>query len=267
MSNDLDQAEVNTSDSDVLDYYKSLTFDNREVERDIILHALDCAVVPKVVRYGIFKSVYRGVVQGTDDQLHYFNYPLDGNFHLVLADTINKKWEANKLITKCDLGLDLIKSEKSVEHATEDEEDEKKAEIAGLPPPSISEERNVATQNSQMTTVHPGAAGGQTAQQDGSSERWHGEEPLNRSQEETLNPWTTADLMKAWGQQLQATAPRIATIDPKERKYMVEVLGKMPSEVDSGMTKMSPQHRAQYNAWLTKGLRSKIDNLSNWLNK
>lgn len=276
MSAELDQLEnaaSQASEIDALEFYKSLTNDHREVEREIISRTLECCVVPNSVRYGIFKDVYRGVVKSTAGELYYFNYPPNGNFHLVKAVDTTKEWEVNKLLKSCNLGFDLIKAEKSVEHAVdEDDEDEKKADIAGLPPPSRPEEIDVATQDSQMTEVHPGATSSQTSQQDGSAERWHGTGHLERAlpeitQDENAHAWDTNALMKAWGQQLQATAPRVSTVDPQQRQFMVEVLGKTPDEIDSGKTKMSPSHRAQYNQWLTKSLRGRITTLSSWMGK
>ena len=285
MSADLDQleaaAESQSSTIDALEFYKSVTTDNREVEREIISRVIECAVVPDSVRYGIFKSVYRGVVKSTQGQMYYFNYPLNGNFHLVQADSRNKEWEANKLFKSCTLGFDLIKSAepKDDNGDDEDEDDDKDGKAAGaggaapLPPPSRPESQELATQASQITTVHPGAAGGGTTpQQDGSEERWHGGGHIERAlppitQEENAHAWDTNTLMKAWGQQLQATAPRVSNLDAQQRQFMIEVLGKTPDEVDSGRTKMSSQHNAKYNQWLTKSLRGKITSLSGWLGK
>jgi hypothetical protein len=276
MSAELDQLEnaaAQASDMDALEFYKSLTNDNREMEREIISRTLECCVVPNSVRYGIFKDVHRGVLKSTAGELYYFNYPPNGNFHLVKADTPTKEWEANKLIKSCNLGFDLIKAEKSVEHAVdEDDEDEKKADVAGLPPASRPEDQNVATQDSQVTEVHPGATTSQTSQDDGSAERWHGTGHLERAlpvitQEENAHAWDTTALMKAWGQELQKTAPSVSNVDPQQRQFMIEVLGKTPNEIDSGKTKMSPSYRAQYNQWLTKSLRGRITTLSGWLGK
>ena len=282
MGTELDQleaaAESPSSTIDALEFYKSVTPDNREMEREIISRIIECAVVPNSARYGIFKGVYRGVVKSTSGHLYYFNYPPNGNFHLVQADSRTKEWEANKLLKSCNLGFDLIKSDKPEDEDEDEDKEEGKAGggaggAAPLPPPSRPEAQEIATQAAQITTVHPGAAGGGTTpEQDGSAEKWHGGGHIERAlppitQDENAHAWDTNALMKAWGQQLQATAPRVSNLDPKQRQFMIEVLGNTPDEVDSGKTKMSPQHHAKYNQWLTKSLRGKITSLSGWLGK
>jgi len=270
------QATPSSDMNDPLEYYKSLTTDHRDLEKHILNMALDAHVFPEAVRYDEFRNGYRGAVKSIDGQYFYFTLPEKGEFKIVKADTKNKEWEAGRLLKSCKLGCDLIKAEKSVEHAVKEDDDKEEEEKAGaggggtatLPPASRPEEREVATQQSQITEVHPGATQASTPQQDGSSERWHGPD-IERAlpEPENTDPWTTNDLMKAWGEQLQATAPRVVNIDPKVRQFMIDVLHKSAEDVDSGRIKLSSTHQTQYNQWLTKSLRGRVSSLSNWLNK
>lgn len=265
-------AVTTSSEIDALDFYKSITQDNRVLESSIISNALEFSVVPEVVRYDYFKDNYRGVIKSTAGEFYYFNMTKGGNFHLVVADDDTKRWEANKLLKSCNLGMDLVKASEEDEDESKDHEDEEKAVPSGVPA-SVKEDVNVATQDSQITEVHPGAAGTQTAQQDGGTERWHGSPNLERALPEldhSVNPhaWDTIALMKSWGQHLQATAPQQApAVDRKMQQFMVEILGKTPSEAAAGNPKLSPMQRAQYNQWLTKSLRGRISALSGWLEK
>lgn len=285
MNEESTTAPVLTPDAigDALDFYRSLTSDRRDVERDIIMLSLDNGVFPDAVRYGVFEvnhkdtkhSVFRGVIKSISGDRYYFQLPPNGIFHIVKADTETKKWEAEKLIKSCSLGCDLIKAKKNIEDATKDDEEEKKAggAIADMAPPSTPEAHDVQTTESQMTENHPGGAMGTTPQQDGSAERWHGSsDDVQRAlpqfdHSQNPNAWSTNDLLKAWGQQLQATAPRVANVDPQMRKYMIEIMGKTPQEIDSGRVQLSGVHRAQYNQWVTKSTRVKMNSLQGWLQK
>lgn len=258
---------------DPLEFYKSLTPAQREMDREFVTAALDRAVFPAQIRYDVFRGGYRGVIKSIDGEFHYFTMPPKGVFHLVKANDETKKWEAQRLFKGCGLGCDLIRK-------SDDDEDEKEEGKAGapggataeLPPASQPEAQTIAAQNAEVTQSHPGAAMGTTPQQDGSTNRWHGTPGLQRALPEinvAVNPhaWDTIALMKAWGQELQETAPRVQQVDPQLKRFCVEVLGKMPSEVEGGNIKLNGLQRAQFNQWLTKSARSRVSGLSEWLQK
>lgn len=260
---------------DPLDFYKSVTADHREMDREFVLNALDNAIFPTALRYDLFRGGYRGVIKALDGNAYYFNLPPNGAFHLVKAVTDTQKWESERLFKGCGLGCDLVhKSDKD-----EDEEDKegKAGPIGGggtaeMPPASQPEAQNVASQDAQITTEHPGGAMGTTPQSDSSEARWHGTPGLAKALPDIdasakHNAWTGIELMKAYGQLLQETAPRLEQVDPKLQQFCVEVLGKMPSEVQSGPIKLNGMQRAQYNAWLTKSTRTRVDGLASWLEK
>jgi hypothetical protein len=252
-----------------IDNYQSITLENRDLEDNIINKSLEHEIKPLSIRYGIFNDVCRGIIKDSNENNYYFNFPPTGKFILVKADTPTKQWEANKLLKNCQLGCDLVKA---LEEEDDEHEDEQKAEVAELPPAARSEEQNIAAQDSQITEHHPGATTASTPQSDESKERWHGPEPIVRSvpEEEPIvsnTQWNTNSLMKAWGDHLQSTAPKFNSIDPKQRQFMIEVLGKTPNEVDSGNTKLNPIHRVQFNQWLNKSLHSRLNTLQDWLKK
>jgi hypothetical protein len=248
---------------DPLEFYKSLSVENRANDGIFVDMAIANGVYPESIRYDVFRGGYRGVIKGIDGELFYFTLPPAGAFHIVQASDDTRKWEAQRLFKGCNSGCDLIRG-KSADKKKDEEEEGKAVGASGgtmeLPPASQPEEQNVATQTQQITQEHPGGAMGTTPQQDGSTERWHGQD-MQRSL------WTTIDLMKSWGQQLQQTAPKVGVTDPQLRTFCIEVLGKLPSEVDSGPVKLSGLQRAQYNQWLTKSLRGRMDGLTSWLQK
>lgn len=274
MSDD-NTAFENASQGEILDFYKSLTNDNYVVEREIISKSIEKGVCPDSLRYGEFRGGYRGVIKDTAGQLYYFNLPPSLSFQLIKADTKEKQNEACQLHEKLKCGCDMMHTNKTIEAATEEDEDEEKGPMGGtgtLPPASRPEAQEVATQTSQIMTNHPGATQASTPQQDGSTERWHGSGHLELALppiDNSTNPnaWNTNQLLKAWGDKLQSTAPRVNPLDPQERKYLVEVLGKTPQEVDSGKARISSQHRAHYNEWLTRSLRTRVGGLVDFLQK
>lgn len=261
--------------SDPLEFYKSLTPTNRETEREMINLALDNNVFPESMRYDEFRGGYRGVMKSTDGDLFYFTWPKVGAFHLVKATDDTRKWEVARLSKGLSQGVDLIRKGDS----TDDEDEEEKGKagpggggMSGMPPAPMPEEQNVASQASQMTETHPGGAMGTTPESDTSEARWHGTPGLLKALPDIdasiqHNAWSGVQLMKAWGDVLQTTAPRLAPVDPKLREFCVEVLGKMPSEVDAGPIKLNGMQRAQFNAWLTKSTRTRVTGLEKWLTK
>lgn len=251
------------SEGSVLEMYKSLSMDHRTEEEDLILRSIENGVVPHVLRYGIMKSVYRGVVQNGEGELFYFNYVPGKDFKLVKANDKTKAWDAERIIKKSKLGCDLIKA--GVKKKDDEEEDEEKSAAggtAGAAMAPVPEAQAVAQQNTLTTDVHPGAAGG-GGRPDSSPERWHPDEAQKSNE-----IWTLGSLLKSMGQQLQATAPvpsRMPT--DKEREFMVGVLGRSPDEVSAGRVQLSPTQRAHFNMWLNRSLSGKLDTLKTWLKK
>lgn len=264
-----EQTATAESHLDALDFYKSTNIADRAFDQEMVLRAMDNRIVPRTVRYDAFREVYRGVVKSTTGELYYFNYtPKTDTYRIVKADTQTKQWEAERLLKNCKHGCDMTNEKQ--------EDDEKAGKAGGSPadfmPPSIPEEDAVRTADSEVTERHPGATVASTPEQDGSAERWHGSGHIERAlppTDQSVNPnaWSTTSLLKAWGQVLQETAPRVAQIDPQERRFMIEVMGKAPEEVDSGRVQIGSARRAQYNQWLTRSTRTHMGRLNEWLSK
>lgn len=249
----------------IFDYYKSLSPSHREEEEDIIVKCIESGVVPDLLRYGIFKDVYRGVARNSSGNLFYFNYTPSSKFKLIKASDESKVWEANRILNKSTLGCDLIKSEnknkEDLKHLDE-KEDEEKAGLTtgGAASDVIPEEQNVAAQDHLTTDVHPGAAEGSTP--DNNAGNWHGQ------QEDANKAWTYTDLLKGLGMELQANpigGNRIPT--QKEQEFMVEALGKTPEEAASGEAQLTSMQRALFQQWLKRSLNTKVNSLKDWLGK
>lgn len=223
------------------------------------------------MRYGLMGSVIRGVVKAIDSRLFYFHYAPDHPVSIALADTPNKMWEANRVFKSCQLGCDLAKTD-SIDK--DKEEEEKAISMAGRPPAPESEVHEIQAQPNEMTTQHPGATTAITP--DNNAQAWHGQQddvyrsiPELAPQAQVTNPiWGRQDLIKAWGEHWQSTAPaQHRPVDPKEKQFLIEFAGRSPQEIDSGNVFMNGQLRAEYNRWLKKSLNSKLNSLQNWLSK
>jgi hypothetical protein len=244
--------------SDALDFYKSLQPESRDRDREFVLSALDNNICPDTIRYDEFRGSYRGVIKALDGETYYFVLPPTNIFHVVKADNEDKRWEAERILKSCKHGCDL-------QRALEDKEDEKKGDITGLPPASLPEQQMV--QDQTQVDAHPGAAGGQTPEQDGSSDRWHGDGKNVSKAVVIPDLGSVCKSLSMMGQELQETAPKLNHVDQQMKQFMVEVMGKMPEEVDAGHVSLNSLQRAEYNRWLTKSLRGRMSGLANWLKK
>lgn len=286
-----DSAKKTTTDT-FFDVYKSLEPSRRDQDESLVTLAVGEGVIPASMRYGVMLNIDRGVVKATNGDLYYFQHSgVDTEnpiYRIVKADTSTKKWEAERLYNNCKLGCDLVEkawplsvsveaqNDKTVD-VDDDKEDEEKAAgpaghgPAGKPPASVSEAQAIAGQHRQITEVHPGAAAAVTPDRPEVGRDWHGTEkalPEIPQQAQIENPmWRTTDLLRAWGQQLQASAPRQYQVPEQERHFMTEVLGRTPDEISSGQAVMSPTQRAQFNMWLTRSLRTRVSGLQQWLEK
>jgi hypothetical protein len=266
--------EIQAVDESYSDFYKSLVPARRETDEELLHLVIANGVIPSVLRYGAMNSVIRGVVKSTSGELFYFQHVQDRPFHLVAANTANKQWEAEKLLKNCKLGCDLKKSEPSSgdDDTEEREDEERKAAPNPAPPAAFSEEQAIAGQQRQITEQHPGGAGAITPDLPDVGRDWHAAEkalPDVQSQAAQIeNPlWRTTDLLRAWGAQLQATAPRVNQVSPQERRFLIEVLGRTPQEVDTGRAFISPSQKVQYQIWLQRGLRTTVSSLQEWVEK
>jgi hypothetical protein len=253
---------------DIIDFYKSIDSSTRSDDIELLHLITVDGVVPRSIRYGVMNNVRRGVAKSVDGKDYYFNYVPGHSFKLVPASDQEKQWEANRVYKACKLGCDLYKSESTEDppvEAQDDHEDEEKAVGSGggqgsqstMPSP-VPEEQAINEQNHRITEEHPGAAGGSTPDQPGVGRDWHG----------TQKSWTAADLLKSWGDELQAsTVIKSRQVDPKEAEFMTTVLNKSKTDVQAGRIRMTPVQRQQYNHWLSKSLDKGINRLSNWLEK
>jgi hypothetical protein len=278
--------------------YRSLNIDHLSMDEHLVRGSVDNGVVPASVRYGVMKrgriEAYRGVVKSTAGDLFYFNWAPNTEFHLVKADDETKHWEASKLLKSCTLGCDIRKSSsapldpgETVEEATEpdetkgDEEAEKGdlGAIAAQAP--VQEDQYIAQQNRLLTEQHPGSTSSALPDDENTGRDWHGEDAIARSQAATrpgdgLNPlgtndgqqhWSALDLLKAWGKNMQRTAPRLAPIaTPLESRYMSEVLGMSSDQVRKGVV-LAPRHQIAFQQWKAEKLRTRLSGLEHYLRR
>lgn len=282
-----------------LDIYRSLDSSLMALDEEIVSKCVVEGVVPLNIRYGIMRGVNRGVVKSTNGDLFYFNHVPERSFKLVPVSVganekiiAGREWEANKLLSKCNLGCDMRKADELPLEGSEqlgeeravdpdDEQDVNKAPSSGTIPED--EERALLAQQRMLQERHYGGAGGNTTPDRPEVGRnWH--EQIRRSQEETIqtlgdgmNPvatndgekhWTAQQLLKAYGAQLQQTAPRVRPyLTPIEVRFATEVLGKSQEAVITGQVRFSPWEQQQFNQWKTQNLRSSLvsPSLKKWL--
>ena len=248
--------EISQDLTAVLDYYKSLTPNNRIVEACVVTKSIENGAVPEIVRYGVMNDTLRGVVKSTKGDLYYFNYaPNADSFRLVKADDDVKLWESYRLLKNCTLGCDLVRMEK--------------AEPASSPAaPALSEDQNIEDQDRLITEVHPGAAVAPTPDLPERGRVWHEEEEEPVIGKSLNNSWDANALLRGLGKSLQSTAPKLdRPISTQEHRFLTEELGRTPKQIEEGDVKMSPTQKVLYNRWLGKSLRSRLENLSGLLGK
>jgi hypothetical protein len=273
------QSHTQDEPGSFLDVYRSTNRQNAERDADFVDKSVHAGVVPSSIRYGVMRrgpiEVYRGVVKAVDGSLHYFNWSEGTAFHLVKADDETKQWEAARFYKSCTLGCDMHKGPVEPGESVEDD-DEDDADKGGEMPAATmaqTEEQWMASRDTAMHEVHPGAAGSQTPDDPTVGRDWHqkaisrpgdgSEIPVNDGQQH----WTTAHLVKAWGQKLQETAPRLVPkTSPEEAQYLREVLGASPEQISKGLV-LAPRHRVSYEKWRTSQLRGNLTNLEAWLTR
>jgi hypothetical protein len=269
-----------------LDVYRSLDSARVALDEELVSKCVAEGVVPVNIRYGVMRGVNRGVAKSTSGELFYFNHVPDSTFKLVPVSVganekviATREWEANKLLGKCNLGCDMRKAD---EIPSEDSEKLDKAPQAGTIPED--EEQAILAQQRMLQERHYGGAGGGTTPDKPEVGRnWH--EPIRRGQEETfqtpgdgMNPvatndgekhWTAGQLIKAFGEQLQQTAPRVRPqLTPLEVRFATEVLGKSQEVVNTGQVMFSPWEQQRFQQWKTQNLRSRlVSPLQKWLGK
>jgi hypothetical protein len=276
--------------------YRSLSATHTNMDECVVRGSVDCGVIPSAIRYGILQrgniEVYRGVVKSTRGDLFYFSWAPDTDFKLVKADDQSKVWDASRLFKACRIGCDLRRSMtapldpgETVEEASkegtefEDEETDKGA----VPIPSaaqapLSEERYMEQQESDATQHHPGSTASQMPEDDNTGRDWHSDIARSVTRPGDAIPglgtttdaegqphWTAVQLLKSWGQRMQATAPRLAPpVGDLETRYMTEVLGASQDEIRRGIP-LAPRHRLAFQQWRTQQLRGRLAGLENFI--
>lgn len=235
-----------------IDMYKSLSVAHRAVDSALLDVFLERNIPVDTMRYSEFRDVRRGAVKSIDGTLYYFHIAPNVDPHVVIADSVEKSREIDRIMQYGRCGIDLKKAGKT------DEDDEEKAmegSSAELPPPSMKEDQAVVQQQAQVTDVHPGATTAQTPQSDGSSERWHGTAAQKSDFDATL------DMLKSTTAQLMSTVPTApASLESLEHRYMREVLNKSGAEISIG-ARLTPVQRAQFTRWSAQQLRKSVDGL------
>jgi hypothetical protein len=273
-----------------LDYYRSVSMQHVDLDEQFVEKSVIEGVVPALLRYGVMQrgtmTVYRGVVKSVDGALFYFNWS-DGNpFKLVKADNKTKEWEANKLMKSCHLGCDMaVKANAPLDpgetvteayqsdndEAEEDAQDEAEKAPAAVAP--RSEEQWMAEQQTMREQVHPGSTHSALPDDPTQGRQWH--EPIRRATDaaqplatnDGQKHWSASQLMKAYGQQLQTSAPRVHPMpEPLEQQYMSEILGTTTENIEKGF-RLSPRQRLDFEQWKARQLRGRMTSLQSWLGK
>jgi len=274
-------------DDEFLSMYRSLNVANATLEHAMVQGSVEQGVIPDSVRYGVMRrgniEVYRGVVKSTAGDLFYLSWAPDtgADVHLVKADNDEKKWDADRFFKTCKLGCDLRKSEapldpgQTVEQSTKDDEDGTTKDGVPAATATISEDQSIAEQQSLITDKHPGDTASAMPDDESSGRNWHGEE-MARSQTVTrpgdgaaldtgAEHWSAVDLLKAWGQKMQRTAPRVGPqVSDLEQRYLTEVMGVSADEVRKGVA-LPPRHRLGFQQWKAEQLRGKLTGLESFL--
>jgi len=270
-----------------LDMYRSLSSQHIPQDESFVNSVVIEGVIPEVIRYGVMNRgtmhAYRGVVKSTQGDLYYFNWHEGAKFKLVPANDDTKVWEANKLFKSCQLGCDLIRSNDNapitagepVDPPEEEEDindvDKDEGGVPGAAVAPVAEETWAQDQQRMLHEVHPGAAGTQTADDPTVGRDWHAQD-LSRAQDgmgalasnDGEKHWTTSDLLKSWGKQMQATAPRVLPrVSALEAEYMNTVLNVPQEQIQKGML-MTPRHRHSFEEWKASRLRGRLAKLSSW---
>lgn len=256
-----------------LDLYRSMSPRHLAQDEFFVDECVLSGVVPKSMRYSILNKsgfqAYRGVVQATDDSLHYFQWNTSTeDFRMVKADTPEKEQEATDLYRGMAYGCDLAD-----EDETEAEKANRIAAMAAVP------EENFAQQQERLATEHhPGAAGGNTPDDPNVGRQWHatkgvqgGVMGLNDSGlaplQSTEQHWNLTQLVKACGEQLEEMAPRVLpAASPLEARYMRECLGATEEQIAKGVA-LPPRHRIHFEQWKADQLVGTVNPLEKWLNR
>lgn len=244
-----------------------MTVNYRIEEEDIITKAVDRGVVTDSMRYGVMNGAMRGVIKSPNGGLYYFNYSPSKELIVSPANDQTKQWEADRLLSKCKLGCDLIKAKLEEEDEAEKAEAEKAEGSTGEIPGVahvIPEQQDIQAQQRIMTERHPGAGAGSTPDLPGRGRQWHEEQPAQKS----TGFWNKNMLLQGLGKSLQKNAAmRNRSPTKQEEQFMLEVLGRTPGEISSGEVFMNPTQKVMFARWAGKSLKTKINNLSNWIEK
>ena len=266
-----------------LDLYRSFSAEHIPMDEWFVRSSVDQGIIPEAVRYGIMRrgamEVFRGVVKSTNGELFYFNYSEGKPFILANTHDSAQVQEASRMFKSFKIGCDLRKSDapldpgESLEEQTDPEDEGAEKAVgqggshAGAAQAPISEDQYMAQQDSLSTQHHPGSTQSGMPDDPNVGRNWH--EPLRRAQDglnelgvnDGKQHWNTAGLLKALGQHLQETAPRVGPkMDAMEQRYMQEVGG----DVRKGMT---PRQRVGFEQWKAAQLRGRLNPLQSWLRK
>lgn len=259
-----------------LDMYRTINIDNVQIDEFLVNKSVANGVIPASLRYEFIErtGVYRGVVKSTKGDLHHFNWnphfgdsvkfvPIPRGQHNVNQfDTM-----AKSLHDGCDLRVD---DEDEKDPDTVEKRRRFKPQHAGVNP--VSEEDWVQQQQTLVTEVHPGSTHSQTPDDPRVGMDWHAQKALSQPVDglDSLNQtnfWSHTDVLKAWGQTLQETAPRVSPPENSiEAQYMREVMGLTNQEIAKGVN-IPPRHRVYFEKWKTQQLRGTMSPLEAWLAK
>jgi hypothetical protein len=283
---------ANDAPGSFLDLYRSLSQSHVPQDEKFVDASVIEGVIPESVRYGIMQrgpmTAFRGVVKSTSGDLFYFNWHDGADFKLVPADNPTKQWEAAKLIKSCRLGCDLIRSapkpaaghghpvdgrhDTATAPLEDSEMEDVEKDIPGAAVAPVSEEEWMQQQQRMMHEVHPGDTAAQTPDDPTQGRNWHANEQIARAQDgmqalatnDGVKHWTASDLLKAWGQQMQQSAP---TVQPRasslETEYMKTVLNVPDVEIQKGV-QLAPRHRLGFEQWKAHRLRGSLTRLQSW---
>jgi len=287
-----------------LSMYRSLSMQHIDMDEFLVRGAVDCGVIPASIRYGVMRrgrmEAYRGTVKSTSGDLWYFSYAPNADFKLVKATEPAQIFEASKLLKTCPYGCDLAKGtakapldpgetveEASLEGTEFDDDKKDETEKGAVPIPSAAtvnrtEDQSIQEQPRLQTDVHPGNTAAQMPEDETTGRNWH--EPITRSQQPQLftragdglaplatndgeKHWSAVDLLKSYGQQLQATAPRVAPpVSSLEQQFLQDAMGVTPEQIAKGI-RLAPRHRAAFEQWKAARLRERLNGLRDYIGR
>ena len=234
--------------SKAIDYYNSINGSMRNTENLVVDTAVRQGIVPDAVRYELHSGEIIGIIKSTKGDFYQFDF--NDHTREMSVNAVDGRTAAT-MFEKCLYGFDLKKAD--------DLEDEEKAvgggggEQGSGQPSAVTEEQAIAQQNRLLTEQHPGAATGITPDRPDRGRQWHQE---------------TVKSLKSIGEMINKSVEQyFPIVSDTEKQFLVEVLGRVPEEVDGGDTRMTPIQKVTYQKWLAKSVYKDYQSLNGWLAK